>query len=40
MEQEAAAIYDGVLCATGCAPSDLAAIKGQLDMLRGKLADH
>jgi DNA-binding MarR family transcriptional regulator len=40
LEQEAAAIYEGVLCATGCAPSQLAAIKGQLDMLRGKLAHH
>jgi DNA-binding MarR family transcriptional regulator len=40
LEQEAAAIYEGVLCATGCAPSQLAAIKGQLDMLRGKLTHH
>ena len=40
LEQEAAAIYEGVLCATGCPPSQLAAIKGQLDMLRGKLAAH
>ena len=40
LEQEAAAIYEGVLCATGCAPSQLAAIKGQLDMLRGKLTAH
>ena len=37
LEQEAAAIYEGVLCATGCPPSQLAAIKVQLDMLRGKL---
>jgi DNA-binding MarR family transcriptional regulator len=40
LEREAAAIYEGVLCATGCPPSQLAAIKGQLDMLRGKLAAH
>jgi len=40
MEQEAAAIYDGVLCATGCTPSELAALKRQLDGLRGTLADH
>jgi len=40
LEQEAAAIYEGVLCATGCPPSQLAAIKGQLDMLRGKLTHH
>ena len=40
MEQEAAAIYDGVLCATGCTPSELAAHKRQLDSLRGTLADH
>ena len=40
MAQEAAAIYDGVLCATGCTPSELAALKGQLDRLRGTLADH
>jgi len=39
LEQEAAAIHDGVLCATACEPSDLAALKRQLDMLRGKLAD-
>ena len=40
MEQEAAAIYDGVLCATGCTPSELAALKRRLDTLRGTLADH
>ncbi|KQV50099.1 MarR family winged helix-turn-helix transcriptional regulator [Massilia sp. Root335] len=40
LEREAAAIHDGVLCAAACAPSELAAIKRQLDMLRGKLADH
>ena len=40
LEREAAAIYEGVLCAAGCPPSQLAAIKGQLDMLRGKLTAH
>ena len=40
MEQEAAAIYDGVLCATGCTPSELAALKRRLDTLRGTLANH
>jgi DNA-binding MarR family transcriptional regulator len=40
LEREAAAIHDGVLCAAGCEPSDLAALKRQLDKLRGKLADH
>jgi DNA-binding MarR family transcriptional regulator len=40
MAQEAAAIYDGVLCATGCTPAELAALKRQLDTLRGTLADH
>ena len=40
LERAAAAIYDGVLCAAACEPSELAALKRQLDMLRGKLADH
>jgi DNA-binding MarR family transcriptional regulator len=40
MEREAAAIYDGVLCATGCTPAELAALKRQLDTLRDTLADH
>jgi DNA-binding MarR family transcriptional regulator len=40
LEQEAIAIDDGVLCATGCAPSELAALKHRLDVLRGQLADH
>ena len=40
LEQKAIAIYDGVLCATGCAPSELAALKHRLDVLRGQLADH
>ena len=40
MEHEATAIYDGVLCATGCTPSELATLKRQLDTLRGTLADH
>jgi MarR family transcriptional regulator, organic hydroperoxide resistance regulator len=40
LEREAGAIHDGVLCATACEPSELAAIKRQLDMLRGKLCDH
>jgi MarR family transcriptional regulator, organic hydroperoxide resistance regulator len=40
LEREAAAIHDGVVCATGCAPSELADIKRRLDKLRGKLAGH
>jgi DNA-binding MarR family transcriptional regulator len=40
MQGEAAAIQEGVLCATACAPGDLMAIKGQLEMLRGKLSDN
>jgi DNA-binding MarR family transcriptional regulator len=40
MSQEAAAIYDGVLCATACAPGELGAIKQGLEMLRSKLADN
>lgn len=36
---QAGAIQDGVLCATACTPDQLAGIKRQLDMLRGKLAD-
>jgi len=40
LETEAAAIYDGVVCATGCTPAELAGLKRQLDVLRGKLADQ
>lgn len=39
MAAEAGAIYDQVLCATACAPGDLAAIKSGLEMLRTKLND-
>jgi DNA-binding MarR family transcriptional regulator len=40
LEGEASAIYDDVLCATGCAPDELAVLKRQLDTLRGKLGDR
>ena len=40
LEREAGAIQDGVLGAAACEPAELAAIKRQLDMLRGKLAEH
>jgi DNA-binding MarR family transcriptional regulator len=40
MSQEATAIFDQVLCATACAPGELAGIKQGLEMLRGKLADN
>jgi DNA-binding MarR family transcriptional regulator len=39
MAADAATIQDGVLCAAGCAPDELLAIKRQLEALRGKLAD-
>jgi DNA-binding MarR family transcriptional regulator len=39
MAADAAAVQDGVLCAAGCAPDELLAIKRQLEALRGKLAD-
>ncbi|HEX8480243.1 MAG TPA: MarR family transcriptional regulator [Telluria sp.] len=39
MSQEAAAIHDGVLCATACTPAELGGIKQNLEMLRSKLAD-
>jgi DNA-binding MarR family transcriptional regulator len=39
MAAEAGAIYDQVLCATACAPGDLAVIKSGLEMLRTKLND-
>jgi DNA-binding MarR family transcriptional regulator len=39
MAQEANAVYDGVLCATACAPGELAVIKKGLEMLRTKLGD-
>jgi MarR family transcriptional regulator, organic hydroperoxide resistance regulator len=40
MAQEAGAIFDQVLCATACAPGELAAIKQGLETLRGKLNDN
>ena len=40
MAREAGAIQDQVQCAAACAPGELAAIKRQLEMLRGKLADN
>jgi DNA-binding MarR family transcriptional regulator len=39
MAADAATIQDGVLCAAGCAPDELLAIKRQLEALRSKLAD-
>jgi DNA-binding MarR family transcriptional regulator len=40
LRRDAAAIQEGVLCAAACAPGDLMALKGQLETLRGKLADN
>jgi DNA-binding MarR family transcriptional regulator len=40
MAAEAAAIQQQVLCAAACAPGELAALKRQLENLRGKLADQ
>jgi MarR family transcriptional regulator, organic hydroperoxide resistance regulator len=40
LEAQATAVYDDVLCATGCEPSELAVLKRQLDTLRGKLGNH
>lgn len=37
MARDAAAIQEQVLCAAACPPGDLAALKGQLEQLRGKL---
>src|SRR5690349_4692063 len=39
MRQDAASIQEGIMCAAACAPSDLLALKRQLELLRGKLAD-
>ncbi|MGO4477451.1 MarR family winged helix-turn-helix transcriptional regulator [Massilia sp. 2TAF26] len=38
MARDAAAIQEQVLCAAACPPDDLAALKRQLEQLRGKLA--
>jgi MarR family transcriptional regulator, organic hydroperoxide resistance regulator len=38
MARQAAAIQEQVLCAAACPPGDLAALKRQLEQLRGKLA--
>jgi DNA-binding MarR family transcriptional regulator len=38
MRQDAATIQQEVLCAAACAPGELIALKGQLEMLRAKLA--
>jgi DNA-binding MarR family transcriptional regulator len=40
MREDAAAIQEGVLCAAACPPGELLALKGQLELLRGKLADN
>jgi DNA-binding MarR family transcriptional regulator len=37
MARDAAAIQEQVLCAAACPPGDLAALKRQLEQLRGKL---
>ncbi len=37
LKQKAAQVPVSVLCATECAPDDLAALKAQLDHLRGRL---
>ncbi|ALK96104.1 MarR family transcriptional regulator [Massilia sp. WF1] len=39
LAQQASAIQEQLLCAAACAPGDLLALKGQLERLRGKLAD-
>jgi len=39
MARDAAAIQEQVLCAAACPPGDLAALKRQLEQLRGKLAE-
>ena len=39
LAQQASAIQEHLLCAAACAPGDLLALKGQLERLRGKLAD-
>jgi DNA-binding MarR family transcriptional regulator len=39
MRRDAAAVQDGVLCAAGCAPADLLAIKRQLELLRSRLGE-
>jgi DNA-binding MarR family transcriptional regulator len=38
LRREAAAVQESLICAAACAPADLIALKGQLEMLRGKLA--
>lgn len=40
MAREATAIQEQVLCAAACPPGDLAALKRQLEQLRGKLAEE
>ncbi|MGB9110763.1 MAG: MarR family transcriptional regulator [Telluria sp.] len=37
---QAAAVQEGLICAAACPPEDLLALKGQLETLRGKLADQ
>ena len=39
LAQQASRIQEQVLCAAACAPGDLLALKGQLERLRGKLAE-
>ncbi len=39
MARDAAAVQEQVLCAAACPPGDLAALKRQLEQLRGKLAE-
>jgi DNA-binding MarR family transcriptional regulator len=39
MAADAAAVQDGVMCAAACPPDDLLALKAQLELLRGKLAE-
>jgi DNA-binding MarR family transcriptional regulator len=40
LRRDAAAVQDGVLCAAACPPGDLLALKAQLELLRGKLAEN
>jgi DNA-binding MarR family transcriptional regulator len=40
LRKDAAAVQEGVMCAAACPPGELLALKGQLEMLRGKLADN
>jgi DNA-binding MarR family transcriptional regulator len=39
MRKDAAAVQDAVLCASGCAPAELLAVKRQLELLRAKLGE-